>query len=116
MNDDRLMIFPELTQCEFDFDTMIDAKGYATITNIPVYIDRIIRDLTKTTVIGVSGTMVVHGTKIRGVWDVYGNVIECKNILSIFSPKSWIVNVDRIFENTSSNMFRLVHITELKNK
>ena len=73
-----LLLFPEQPQGEFDFDTMLGDRNYATITGIKVNIDRIIRDITKTTVIGVSGTMYIRGVKIRGVWDMFGNIIQCE--------------------------------------
>ena len=114
MNTEGLMIFPESVQEPFNFDTLIGSKEYATITNIPVRIDRIIRDVTKTTVLAISGTMVIRGVKVRGVWDAYGNMVECKKMLSLLSPKSMSVNLDNLFAETTSDMFRLVHMQKLE--
>lgn len=111
MNND-LMLFPVSSQQEFDFDTMVGDKSYATIVGIPVKIDRIIRDVTKTTVVGISGTMVLRGVKVRGLWDMYGNIVKCRELMSLFTPKSLFANINTLFEGTSSDMFRLVSIEE----
>ena len=78
------MIFPEINQEEFDFDKLLNNRDYKTISGLSVKIDRIIRDITQTTVIAVSGTMVVRGVKVRAVWDMYGNIVSCKEYLSLF--------------------------------
>lgn len=109
----NLMLFSVGSQQEFDFDTMIGDNNYATITGIPVKIDRIIRDITKTTVVAISGTMLVRGVKIRGVWDVYGNIIKCKELLSLFTPKSLFVSIDNIFYGITEDMFRLVSVQDI---
>lgn len=115
MNND-LMLFPVSTQPEFDFDTMIGDKSYATISGIPVKVDRIIKDVTKTSVLGISGTMVLRGVKVRGLWDMYGNIVKCKEIMSLFTPKSLYTNINALFEGTTADIFRLVSIQELENK
>jgi hypothetical protein len=74
MEEKNLMIFPDLNQEEFDFNSLVGNKQYGIMAGIPVKIDRIIRDITQTTVIAVSGTMVLKGVKMRGVWDMYGNI------------------------------------------
>lgn len=107
---DMLMLFPESNGKEFDFDSIIGDKSYSTIGGLPVDIDRIIRDVTKTTVLGISGTMIIRGVKVRGVWDVYGNIIECKSILSLFSPKSLTVNINSLFSGLPESIFRLVNL------
>lgn len=108
----NLMLFPEVETREFDFDAMLDDKSYQTICGCPVRIDRIIRDSTKTTVLGVSGIMIVRGVKIRGVWDCYGNIMECKKMLCIASPRQMLSNINNIFRGTTDDMFRLVSVTE----
>ena len=108
------MIFPELNQEGFDFNSLIGNKNYATITNIPVKIDRIIRDVTQTTVLAISGTMVIRGVKLRGVWDMYGNIMECKKMLSISCSKSLMANLDNLFSGTTNDMFKLVNIQKLE--
>ena len=111
--DDRLMLFPELNEGEFDFDSMIGDGTYATMGGIPVNIDRIMRDVTKTTVLAISGTMVVKGVKIRGVWDVYGNIIACKSILLLFTPKSLLVNINSLFCGLPESIFQLVNVKKV---
>ena len=107
---DQMMLFPELRREEFDFDSMIGDKSYATLSGIPVRIDRVMRDLTKTTVVAVSGVMTLRGVKVRGVWDMYGNIVRCKQMLSLFVPKSLFTSVDSLFEGTTSDMFQLVSV------
>lgn len=109
-----LMLFPVSDQQEFDFNSMIKNNNYATISGIPVKIDRIIRDITKTSVIAISGTMIIRSVKIRGVWDIYGNLLKCKEILSLFAPKSLFVSIDNIFEGTTADLFRLVNVISIE--
>ena len=110
------MLFPEIGTAEFDFDTMLTDKSYHTICGCPVRIDRILRDTTKTTVLGVSGTMVVRGVKIRGVWDCFGNIMECRKMLRFTTPGSMLTSVDHIFSDTTESMFRLVSVATLADK
>lgn len=108
--EERMMLFPVSRREEFDFDTMIGDKSYATISGIPVRIDRVVRDLTKTTVVAVSGTMTLRGVKVRGVWDMYGNIVRYKTIMSLFVPKSLLTSVDSLFEGTTADVFQLVSV------
>lgn len=109
----ELMIFPEINQEEFDFNKLVGSKEYKTISGISVNIDRIIRDITQTTVIAVSGTMVIRGVKVRAVWDMFGNIVSCKESLSLLSPKKFTVNLDNLFAGTTKDIFKLVHVQEL---
>lgn len=81
------------------------------MAGIPVKIDRIIRDVTQTTVIAVSGTMVLKGVKMRGVWDMYGNIVEFKKTFSLLTPKGF--SMDALFSSATDRMFQLVHIQQL---
>lgn len=109
---DKMMIFPEVNTQEFNFDAMLKDNSYHTMCGLPVKIDKILRDTTKTTVLGISGTMVVKGVRIRGVWDPYGNIMECRKTLQLTSPRCLLANIDNIFENTTEAMFQLVSITK----
>lgn len=113
-----IMIFPEgwAQNLEFDFDTMLGDKSYQTICGCPVKIDKILRDTTKTTVLGISGTMIVRGVKIRGVWDCYGNIMECRKFLRLAAPRCLLANIDNIFSGTTESMFRLVSVQSLAEK
>lgn len=108
MNETDLLFFPENNQKEFDFNTLLGNKDYATISGISVSIDRIIRDITQTTVIALSGTVIIKGVKMRGVWDVYGNIIEFKQIFSLFIPKK--CDVRSLFIGYNKEIFRLVNV------
>lgn len=110
------MLFPEIGTAEFDFDTMLGDKSYHTVCGLPVKIDKILRDTTKTSVIGISGTMIVRGVKIRGVWDPYGNIMECQKTLCLTSPRRMWANIENVFSNTTENMFRLVSVERLAEK
>lgn len=112
MNTD-LMIFPEINQTEFDFNKLVGNKEYKTVCGIDVKIDRIIRDVTQTTVLAISGTMTIHGIKVRAVWDMFGNIVNCKESLSLFSPKKFSVNLDNLFAGTTKEMFKLVHVKDV---
>ena len=115
-SNDTLMLFPELSAQEFNFDSMLGDKSYQTICGCPVKVDKILRDTTKTTVLGISGTMVVRGVKIRGVWDCYGNIMECQKSLQLTSPRSMLANINNIFSGTTESMFRLVSVQSLAEK
>ena len=115
-NPTTFMLFPEIGMQEFDYNSMLGDKSYHTVCGCPVKIDRILRDATKTTVLGVSGTMVVRGVKIRGVWDCYGNIMECQKSLQLTSPRSMFANINNIFSNTTESMFRLVSVASLAEK
>lgn len=109
-----LMIFPEFSQKEFNFDSLIGNDSYHTISGMPVKIDRIIRDITATTVVAVSGTMVMRGVKVRGVWDMFGNIIEYKKMLNLFTTQT--KSLDALFSGTTQDLFRLVHFQNLEKK
>lgn len=111
-----MMLFPEWGMLEFDFNSMLGDKSYHTVCGLPVNIDKILRDTTKTTVIAISGTMIVRGVKIRGVWDCYGNIMECQKSLQLLSPKNLFANINNIFENTTESMFRLVSVESIEKK
>lgn len=110
----NLMIFPDLNQEEFDFNSLVGNKQYGIMAGIPVKIDRIIRDITQTTVIAVSGTMVLKGVKMRGVWDMYGNIVEFKKTFSLLTPKGF--SMDALFSSVTDRMFQLAHIQQLDKK
>lgn len=103
----KLMIFPE-NQEEFNFDTLIKNNNYMTISGLRVKIDRIIKDITGTTTLAVSGTMVVRGVKIRAVWDMFGNIMEAKKVFSLFAPKQ--VDVAGLFSGYEDALFKLVNV------
>lgn len=115
-DNNTLMLFPEIGMPEFDYNSMLGDKSYHTVCGCPVKIDKILRDATKTTVLGVSGTMVVRGVKIRGVWDCYGNIMECQKSLQLTSPRCMLANIDNIFRGTTESMFRLVSVASLAEK
>lgn len=112
MNNAPILI-PELSyNKEFDFDSIIGDNSYSTISGIHVNIDRIMRDITKTSVIAISGTMIIRGVKIRGVWDVCGNIMKCKSLFSLFAPRSIFTNINNLFDGITGDMLQLVNITE----
>lgn len=106
------MIFPEGGAHEFNFDSLIGDESFQTVCGFPVRIDKVMRDITKTTVLGVSGTMVVRGVKIRGVWDSFGNIMECRKILSLNAPSKIFVSIDRILGDAPESIFRLVSVKQ----
>lgn len=115
METKNIIFFQDLNnQREFDFDSLIGNQNYAVIIGLPVKIDRIIRDITQTTVLGVSGTMVIRGVVARGVWDMFGNILEFKKTMSLLSP--FKIDCLSLFSDTTEEMFRLVHVQESAKK
>lgn len=98
----------------FDFTSMLGDESYYTASGLPVTIDRVLRDVTKTTVLGVSGTMIVNGDKVRCAWDCYGNIIEFKKVQQITHLGCTFFETDGASYDTSKSMFRLVSVESLK--
>jgi len=94
----------------FDFGKLVKNQNVQTIMNIPVKIDKVLYDLTGETVIGVSGTFVVKGIKVRGVWDSIGNIMHFRNTSIMFG---WRKVFDSIFEECTNSMFQLVTVKEM---
>lgn len=108
------VILPDLVFDEFDFSSMLGSNEYETVTGLTVRIDKILKDVTDTTVLGIGGTLVVRGIRIRIVWDPMGNVLEYKRIASLLSP-SRKLDLSSLFVEATTDMFRLVKVKkELK--
>lgn len=108
----RLIIYPESNNEEFDYNSILNKKNFETITGIPVKIDKIIRDITGETVLAVSGTMSLQGTKVRAVWDLNGKVIEYRRFRNFLMPfKNW----EFVMEG-NEDMLQLVNVEKLDNK
>lgn len=101
-------------QVEFDFNQLKSSDEYATICGLKVKIDRIIRDITQTTVIGVSGTFVVRGVKMRCTWDALGNIMETTKCRNYLSPAYYKLDVSDVFKDVNPAMLQLVNIKEIK--
>lgn len=101
-------LFPDHDQTEFDFDSLIKADNLMTICGIKVKIDRIYRDLTGTTVLAVSGIVVIRGIRLRGVWDALGNIIEIKKSLPLLFPKGLLVDLNNLFTPSMESSMQLV--------
>lgn len=108
---ENIMIFPEVNQKEFDFNTLKKDNSMSLIIGIPVKIDRIYKDITNTTVVAISGTFVVKGVKIRGVWNPIGNIMEFKRTFSLLTSSKY--DWDSLLGNATKDMFQLVHCEEL---
>lgn len=98
---------------EFDFNKLIKSDNYETVTGLKVTIDKILKDVTGTTVLGIGGTLVVRGIRLRIVWDPMGNVLEYKRIARILSPFR-AFTLQNIFEGATSDMFRLVNVQRIE--
>lgn len=98
---------------EFDFEG-IKHTNACLIIGIPVKIDRIIYDITHTTVIGISGTFVLRGVKIRGTWDPFGNPLNIKRCLTLLSPLR--VDLADIVTAADEPFLKLVCVDELGEK
>lgn len=116
MEANDILLFPEFNNVDFDFNSLLDNPNYQTVCGLNVRIDKIMRDLTGTTVVAVSGTMNMRGVRVRGVWDMFGNIIEGKKMVSFFCPKSFVTSVDNLFKGTTQAMMQLVNVQSLEKK
>ncbi|WP_293666547.1 hypothetical protein [uncultured Parabacteroides sp.] len=107
------VLLPDVVFNEFDFSEMIGSDKYETVTGLKVHIDKILKDVTGTTVLGIGGTLVVRGIRIRIVWDPMGNVLEYKRIASLLSPYKKF-DLHSLFAEATTDMFRLVLIQNRK--
>ncbi len=105
-----MLVFTKETK-PFDFERLKKTNA-SLIIGIPVKIDRIIYDITRTTVIAISGTFVLRGVKIRGNWDPMGNPLDIKRCLTLLSPLR--ENLTSIFKATDENLLKLVCVDELR--
>ena len=106
----NLMIFRE-ENTEFDFNSIKSNDKYQIMAGVSVKIDRILRNITGETVVGVSGTMVLRGVKLRCVWDYLGNIIEVKRMFKLFSNKDCDIQI--IAETIDTSLFNLVKVDEV---
>lgn len=109
------IITPEMSFDEFDFNQLLKSDGYETITGLRVKIDKIIKDITGTTVLGISGTLVVRGIRLRVVWDPMGNVMEYKRIMGLLSPYRRFC-LQNLCDDATTDMFRLVQVQKVEKK
>ncbi len=107
------IITPDMHSEEFDFNSLIDSDNYETVTGLKVTIDKILKDITGTTVLGIGGTLVVRGVRLRIVWDPLGNVLEYKRITKLFSPCEKFT-LQNLFEGATTDMFRLVSVQRIE--
>jgi len=106
MENTNLALWNEGVQpIEINFEKLKKHRNTTTIVGIPVQIDKVLYDLSGETVIGVTGTLTIKGTKLRAVWDIMGNILEFKSMGVL---KGWFVNFEKIFAGLSENMFSLV--------
>lgn len=109
------IIIPEMSFEEFDFNQLLKPNSVETITGVPVKIDKIIRDITSTTILGISGTLVVRGIRLRIVWDPMGNVMEYKRIMGLLSPYRRFC-LQNLCDDATTDMFRLVQVQKIEKK
>lgn len=97
--------FEDDLQEAFDFKSLIKNKNVAILAGIPVKIDKVLYDVTGTMVFGLSGTIVIHGVKLRGVWDSLGNIVDFERLYKFYSPSRGLTE---IFDGMPTKMFSLV--------
>lgn len=100
----KLALWQEMPQ-PFNFKSLVKPNSVQTVMNIPVKIDKVLYDLTGETVVGVTGTFVVKGIKIRGCWDPCGNILHFRKTGILFG---WQKIFDNLFAGCSNDMFQLV--------
>ena len=107
-----LAIWKEAEPQGFDFSGLKKNTKCITIMGVSVCVDRVMYDITGETCIGISGTFVMRGVKVRAVWDALGNVVEFQKTGIMFG---WREAFGRMFEGCEDSMFRLVTYKELEN-
>lgn len=95
---------------EFDFRSLKKDNDIQTITGIPVKIDKVMYDLCGETALAVSGTLVIKGVKLRGVWDTMGNPMDFKKIISL---RNAFIDLRDMFSGYDSQYFKLVKVKEI---
>lgn len=84
-----------------------DLNSVQTVSNIPVKVDKVLYDLSGTTIVGITGTIRIRGIKLRGVWDSMGNPLEFKKILTL-NLRDNFVDVNDLFDGFPKEYFTLV--------
>ena len=97
----------------FDFNLLTKNKNIQTIMNVPVKIDKVLYDLTGETAIGVSGTFIMKGVKVRGVWDSLGNILNFEKTGILFN---WEKQFEKMFAGTKDSMFQLCVYKDIENE
>jgi len=106
MENNKLALWNESVQpIEVNFDKLKKNRNTTTIMGVPVKIDKVLYDLSGETIIGLTGTLSIKGTKLRAVWDIMGNILEFRNMGIL---RGWNTNFRKIFEGLNENMFNLV--------
>jgi hypothetical protein len=97
-------------QKEFDFEKLKTTPLF-TKFHIPVKIDKIIYDITGETIIGISGTLSIANTKIRGVWDTLGNLLNFDKTNTF--QFGWKDKLEKALVSANEDMFQLIQIKEV---
>lgn len=107
-------LIPEPKNSEdFDFEKLKSDTNIETVCGLPVRIDKVLRDITGTMTIGISGTLNVRGAKLRGIWDCFGNPIDFKKTITFYTPAKLICSVESMFAGTTQAMFKLVSVQKI---
>lgn len=109
----NVALWLEQTEKVFDFHTLKKNPKVQTVMNIPVKVDKVLFDLTGETCVGVSGTFVMKGIRVRGIWDTCGNILHFKKTGILFN---WKDTFDKIFCECNESMFQLVTFKEIENE
>ena len=97
----------------FNFESLKKNKKIQTVMNIHVKVDKVLYDLTGETCVGISGTFVVKGVRVRGVWDSLGNLLNFEKTGIMFG---WEKTFDNIFRGCNFDMFRLLTFKEISDE
>lgn len=109
--EDMTFLIPEPKNSEdFDFEKLKSSTNIETVCGLPVRIDKVLRDITGTMTIGISGTLHVRGARLRGVWDCFGNPIDFKRTIAFYTPAKLLCSVESLFTGTTKEMFKLVSV------
>ena len=95
----------------FNFEKLIKNNNIQTIMGLSVGLDKVLYDITGETVVGVSGTFIVRGVKVRGVWDSLGNIMHFRKTGIMFN---WKRAFENMFNGCEESMFQLVLKKEIK--
>jgi hypothetical protein len=109
----NLALWEEPQGKAFDFESLKQNSKVQTVMNIPVKVDKVLYDLTGETCVGISGTFVFKGIRVRGVWDSLGNLLNFEKTGIMFG---WEKQFEKMFYGCTDNMFRLLTFKEVKDE
>ena len=77
-----------------------------TVTNLPVKIEKVLYDLTKTNIIGLLGIVIIRGKKYQCMWDIDG---VCKRFRKFSVINGWSEQFDKLCKGVDAEDLSIVY-------